>query len=87
MLLLLSSTRNMSNQDEEGIPDINLFMMCERLSSNALSELSTDYYVRNCRKDELDIWKEMPFDDPKESRRSSDFEPSVLGTGLPQRIS
>jgi ribosomal protein S18 acetylase RimI-like enzyme len=47
----------------EEIPDKNIFMMCERLNSNALTELSTSYAVRSCRPDELDTWKRMPFDD------------------------
>lgn len=37
--------------------------MCKALNSNAISELSDEYHVRTCRRDELDIWKEMPFDD------------------------
>lgn len=48
---------------EEEIPDKNVFMMCEALNYDALSELSDEYYVRNCRPDELDIWKAMPFDE------------------------
>jgi ribosomal protein S18 acetylase RimI-like enzyme len=48
---------------EEEIPDKNLFMMCEALNRNALTELSANYSVRSCRPDELGIWKAMPFDD------------------------
>ncbi len=48
---------------EAEIPDKNIFMMCEALNFNSLSELSDEYYVRNCRPDELDIWKSFPFDD------------------------
>ena len=48
---------------EEEILDKNIFMMCETLNRNALSELSASYSVRNCRPDELGIWKAMPFDD------------------------
>src|SRR5690606_5032909 len=47
---------------EEEIPDYNIFMMCEQLNENALTELSTDYYFRNCRPNELEIWKAFPFD-------------------------
>lgn len=46
------------------IPDRNLFMMCERLNRDALRDLPEGYHARHCRKDELDIWKAMPFDDP-----------------------
>ncbi|HSL28065.1 MAG TPA: GNAT family N-acetyltransferase [Anaerolineales bacterium] len=47
---------------EEDIPDYNIFMMCERLNHHALTDLSTDYYFRNCRQDELELWKAFPFD-------------------------
>ena len=49
---------------EEEIPDKNIFMMCEALNPKALTELPVGYSVRNCRRDELDIWKAMPFDAP-----------------------
>ena len=48
---------------EEEIPDKNIFMMCAALNRGALSELPAGYTVRNCRPDELDIWKAMPFDE------------------------
>jgi ribosomal protein S18 acetylase RimI-like enzyme len=48
---------------EKDIPDKNIFMVCETLNRNALTELPTSYSIRNCRPDELDIWKTMPFDD------------------------
>jgi len=47
---------------EEEIPDYNIFMMCPQINRHALSELHPDYYFRNCREDELDIWKAFPFD-------------------------
>jgi ribosomal protein S18 acetylase RimI-like enzyme len=47
---------------EAEIPDRNIFMMCESLNRTALSELPVGYSLRNCRHDELDIWKKMPFD-------------------------
>ena len=47
---------------EEEIPDYNIFMMCEQLNESVLTELNTDYYFRNCRPDELEIWKAFPFD-------------------------
>lgn len=49
---------------EEEIPDKNIFMMCESLNRKALTELPVGYSVRNCRFDELNRWKKMPFDDP-----------------------
>jgi ribosomal protein S18 acetylase RimI-like enzyme len=47
---------------EEEIPDKNIFMMCPALNHNALTELPANYSMRNCRPDELDMWKTMPFD-------------------------
>lgn len=47
---------------EEEIPDYNVFMMCKQVNQNALTDLDTDYYFRNCRPDELEIWKAFPFD-------------------------
>lgn len=47
---------------EEEIPDYNIFMMCERINKQALADLNTDYYFRNCRRDELELWKAFPFD-------------------------
>lgn len=58
---------------ENGIPEKNLFMMCKALNSNAISELSDEYHVRTCRRDELDIWKEMPFDDVKSAKEYNGF--------------
>jgi GNAT superfamily N-acetyltransferase len=47
---------------KEEIPDYNIFMMCERLNTHALTNLNPDYYFRNCRPDELELWKAFPFD-------------------------
>ena len=46
----------------EEIPDYNIFMMCERLNQYALTDLNPAYYFRNCRPDELALWKAFPFD-------------------------
>lgn len=48
---------------EEEIPDKNIFMMCETLNRDAITELPASYSIRSCRPDELGIWKTMPFDD------------------------
>ena len=55
------------------IPDMNLFMMCEELNKKALSDMPSGFLVRNCRKDELDIWKAMPFDQPGLAKQYYDF--------------
>lgn len=53
---------------EKEIPDGNLFMMCRSLNSGALAGLPAGYHVRTCRKDELDLWMTMHFDDPETAR-------------------
>lgn len=58
---------------KEEIPDKNLFMMCKALNRNALSELPKEYHIRTCRRDELDIWKEMPFDDAESAKEYKGF--------------
>lgn len=42
-------------------------MMCEQLNKAALALLPVGYKVRNCRPDELDVWKAFPFDTPEEA--------------------
>lgn len=51
---------------EQDIPDLNIFMMCERLNENALSKLPDGFHIRTCRPDELKIWKEFPFDNDED---------------------
>jgi ribosomal protein S18 acetylase RimI-like enzyme len=58
---------------EEEIPDKNIFMMCSALNYNALTKLPASYYIRNCRPDELSIWKTMPFDDPDLAKKYDGF--------------
>ncbi len=57
---------------ENEIPDKNLFMMC-KLNTSAFAELPDGYHVRTCRRNELDIWKKMPFDDEKTAEQYSDY--------------
>ena len=58
---------------EEEIPDKNIFMICEALDLNALSELPAGYSVRNCWPAELGIWKAMPFDTPELAKAYEGF--------------
>jgi len=53
--------------------DKNIFMMCEKLNYNALSEMPSEFIVRNCRKDEIDIWKAMPFDEEESIIKNKEF--------------
>lgn len=48
---------------KEHFLDKNIFMMCKELNPKALSTLPEGYHVRNCGRDELEIWKEIHFDD------------------------
>jgi len=63
------ATQKLTHEVEKQMLDKNLFMICRRLNPNALSTLSTGYHIRNCREDELDIWKDMPFDDPEDAEK------------------
>ena len=63
---------------EEEIPDYNIFMMCEKLNENALTEPSEDYYLRNCRPDELELWKAFPFDSPRVPVEYEDFMNQII---------
>ena len=47
---------------EEEIPDHNIFMMCKWVNKHVFTDLNTDYYFRNCRPDDLELWKGFPFD-------------------------
>jgi ribosomal protein S18 acetylase RimI-like enzyme len=58
---------------EEKIPDKNLFMMCTKVNTASFSELPDGYHMRNCKEDELDIWKAMPFDEPEMAKKYYGF--------------
>lgn len=51
----------------EKIPDLNLFMVCEVPKKEAYACLSEGYYFDSCRRDELDLWKRMPFDEGEQA--------------------
>jgi ribosomal protein S18 acetylase RimI-like enzyme len=42
--------------------DGNLFMMCEQINVGAFHPLPMGYAIRNCRKNEIALWKSFPFD-------------------------
>ena len=58
---------------EEQITDKNLFMMCRKLDNEATTELPEGFYVRYCKKNELDTWKAMHFDMPELATEYYDF--------------
>lgn len=66
----------MNNHEEtinQTIGEKDLFMICFELNQSALSGLPFEYYFRNCRKDELDIWKRIHFDDPAGAAQHHDY--------------
>jgi ribosomal protein S18 acetylase RimI-like enzyme len=65
---------------EAEIPDKNIFMMCEILNRNALTELPNSYSIRSCRPDELYIWKTMPFDDANLAKEYEGFMSEYFNT-------
>ena len=58
---------------EDENPDKNLFMMCKKTNPSAFSKLPSEYHVRTCKRNELGIWKEMPFDDKNTAKKYEDF--------------
>lgn len=63
---------------EDEIPDYNIFMMCEQLNREALSELNPEYHFRNCRPDELETWKAFPFDSHIVPAEYEDFMNQII---------
>ncbi len=57
----------------EQIPNLNLFMMCKKLNTHAISDMPNGFHVRTCQKNELDIWKAMPFDQPELAKQYYDY--------------
>jgi hypothetical protein len=72
----------MTIMKEEEIPDQNIFMMCESLNRTALTELPVGYSLRNCKYDELSIWKKMPFDRPDLAKEYDGFYDRLLYSNL-----
>lgn len=57
----------------ESIPDLDLFMICEKVNANAFSDMPIGFHVRNCKKNELDVWKAMPFDNLELAKKYYDY--------------
>ena len=57
---------------EQDIPDLNIFMMCEKLNEKALSNLPQGFHIRTCKPNELSIWKEFPFDNERDNNTYDD---------------
>lgn len=73
----------MSDHDEVDLSQKHLFMMCEQMNSEAAGTLPEAYHVRCCRREELDVWMRMPFDDPRDAEKAlafmSDYFSRVYG--------
>lgn len=65
-------------EEEEEIPDYNIFMMCEQINHSALTELHPDYYFRNCQPHELELWKAFPFDSDTVPTEYEDFMNQII---------
>ena len=63
----------MCDHTEANVSQRDLFMMCEQMNSEAVSALPDGYRARNCRRDELDVWMRMQFDDPCEAEKELPF--------------
>lgn len=58
---------------EKNIPDLNIFMMCEKVNTQAFTEIPSGFHIRNCRQEELDIWKKFPFDTESDKAEYYDY--------------
>ncbi len=58
---------------EENIPDLNIFMVCDKVNKKAFSNLPNRYHFRNIKKEELDLWKEFPFDSDEDKKEYKGF--------------
>ena len=58
---------------EHDIPDLNIFMMCDKLNRDSLSILPKGYYIRNCKPSELDLWKGFPFDNKEDKDKYYEY--------------
>lgn len=68
------------NSMTEEIPDLNIFMMCPSLNREALSDMPDEFHLRNCRRDELGIWKAMPFDTEEDAREYASYMDNFFET-------
>ena len=55
------------------IPSKDLFMMCGKLNNSAFGKLPPGFHFRTCRRDELDIWKQMHLDFPHTPEQHKEY--------------
>ena len=63
----------MNNVINGNIPSKDLFMMCEKVNTSAFKELPPGFNFRPCRRDELEIWKQMHLDFPHSPEQHVEF--------------
>ena len=51
----------------------HIFMRCDTLNEKAFSALPLGYHLRHCRKEELGLWKDFPFDDAQQAQQYRSF--------------
>lgn len=54
-------------------PDGNIFMMCQKPNPDAAAPLPKGITLRPCRKEELDLWKAIHFDDEETARAQQGY--------------
>lgn len=58
---------------EKDIPDLNIFMMCEKLNTNALKKIPNGFHIRTCKPEELKIWMGFPFDSIEDKKSNYEY--------------
>lgn len=54
-------------------PDKHIFMLCRELNRAAFAGLPEGYCFRSCRREELELWLDMPFDTAAEAAQYRGF--------------
>ena len=58
---------------DKEIEDLNMFMVCDSLNRDALTDIPKGYHIRTCKKNELDIWAEFPFDTEEDKKKNINY--------------
>lgn len=72
---------------EAEIPDYHIFMMCDTLRTEAFSSLPMGYHIRNCREDEIELWKTFPFDTEGDAKQYENFMDEFFASTYAQDLS
>ena len=63
----------------EKIPELNLFMMCEKVNPAAFRPLPEGYHIRLCRPKEREVWEKLNLDDPRYPQYMAQYFDRVYG--------